>query len=85
MSDAVLASWNEGQAKEAIVRFVNSATTPGPGFVEVADRVATFDSDGTLWVEQPMPPQLDFVFGHWAKEIKARTSRWPSSSRMRRS
>ena len=71
MSDAVLASWNEGKAEEAIVGFVNSATTPGTGFVEVADRIATFDNDGTLWVEQPIPPQLDFVFGHWAEEIKA--------------
>ena len=71
MSDAVLASWNEGKAEEAIVGFVKSATTPGTGFVEVADRIATFDNDGTLWVEQPMPPQLDFVFGHWAEEIKA--------------
>ena len=71
MSDAVLASWNEGKAEEAIVGFVKSATTPGTGFVEVADRIATFDNDGTLWVEQPIPPQLDFVFGHWAEEIKA--------------
>jgi hypothetical protein len=71
MSEAVLASWNEGKAKEAIVRFVDSATKPGPGFVEVADRIATFDNDGTLWVEQPLPPQFDFVFGHWAEEIKA--------------
>ena len=74
MSDAVLASWNEGKAKEAIVGFVNSATTPGAGFVAVPDRIATFDNDGTLWVEQPMPPQLDFVFGHWAEEIKANPS-----------
>jgi len=71
MSEAVLASWNEGKAKEAIVRCVDSATKPGPGFVEVADRIATFDNDGTLWVEQPLPPQFDFVFGHWAEEIKA--------------
>jgi hypothetical protein len=46
----VLASWNEGTAKKAIIDFVTSATQPGPGFVEVADRVATFDNDGTLWV-----------------------------------
>jgi phosphoserine phosphatase len=71
MSDAVLASWNEGHAKQAITDFVTSATTSGSAFVEVADRVATFDNDGTLWVEQPMPPQFDFVFGHWAEEIKA--------------
>jgi phosphoglycolate phosphatase-like HAD superfamily hydrolase len=51
--------------------FVTSATSPGPGFVEVADRIATFDNDGTLWVEQPLPPQFDFVFRKWAEEIKA--------------
>jgi phosphoserine phosphatase len=71
MSDTVLASWNDGKVKKDILDFVARATTDGPGFVPVADRIATFDNDGTLWVEQPMPPQLDFVFGHWAEEIKA--------------
>jgi phosphoglycolate phosphatase-like HAD superfamily hydrolase len=66
-----LASWHEGAAKKAIVDFVASATQPGPGFVEVAGRIATFDNDGTLWVEQPLPPQFDFVFRKWAQEIKA--------------
>jgi phosphoserine phosphatase len=70
----VLESWNEGQARKAIVDFVASATQPGPGFVEVADRIATFDNDGTLWVEQPLPPQFDFVFRRWAEEIKAEPS-----------
>jgi phosphoglycolate phosphatase-like HAD superfamily hydrolase len=70
MTDAVLTSWNEGATKMAIVDFVTSATTPGPAFVEVADRIATFDNDGTLWVEQPLPPQFDFVFRKWAEEIK---------------
>jgi phosphoserine phosphatase len=70
MSDQVLASWNEGPTTQAIVDFVIAATTPGPGFIAAADRIATFDNDGTLWVEQPMPPQFDFVFGHWAEEMK---------------
>src|SRR5271154_1970417 len=70
MSDAVLASWNEGKAKHAILDFVKRATTDGPDFIPPADRIATFDNDGTLWVEQPLPPQFDFVFGHWAEEIK---------------
>ena len=70
MSDAVLASWNEGKAKEAILDFVKRATTDGPDFVAPADRIATFDNDGTLWVEQPLPPQFDFVFRHWAEELK---------------
>jgi phosphoserine phosphatase len=67
----VLASWRDGPARQAIIDFVGSATTPGPGFVPVADRIATFDNDGTLWVEQPLPPQFDFVFRRWAEEIKA--------------
>jgi phosphoserine phosphatase len=71
MANTVLASWRDGAAKQAIVDFVSSATTPGPGFVEVADRIATFDNDGTLWVEQPLPPQFDFVFRRWGEEVKA--------------
>ena len=65
-----LASWVDGPARQAIVDFVTSATTPGAGFVALADRIATFDNDGTLWVEQPLPPQFDFVFRRWAEEIK---------------
>jgi phosphoserine phosphatase len=71
MTESPLASWNEGKAKAAILSFVDRATTRGLDFVAPADRIATFDNDGTLWVEQPMPPQFDFVFGHWAAEIKA--------------
>jgi phosphoglycolate phosphatase-like HAD superfamily hydrolase len=71
MTDAPLASWNDGRAKESILDYVSQATTSGSGFVPVAERIATFDNDGTLWVEQPIPPQFDFVFGHWAEEINA--------------
>src|SRR5271170_4667518 len=71
MTEAVLESWNDGPAKQAILDFVASATTPGPGFVAVADRIAAFDNDGTLWVEQPLPPQFDFVFRRWGEEVKA--------------
>jgi phosphoserine phosphatase len=39
--------------------------------VPVADRIASFDNDGTLWVEVPLPPQFDFVFRTWAEEVKA--------------
>lgn len=71
MTDDTLASWKDGPAKRAIVDFVSAAAEEGSGFVPVADRIATFDNDGTLWVEQPMPPQLDFVFRKWAEEVKA--------------
>jgi hypothetical protein len=69
--ESVLASWKDGPAKRAILDFVATATTPGAGFVEPADRIATFDNDGTLWVEQPMPPQFDFVFRKWEQEVRA--------------
>ena len=72
MSKSVLPSWNAGKAKDAVLTFVEDVTTPGgPQFVAPADRIAAFDNDGTLWVEQPLPPQFDFVFGKWAQEIKA--------------
>jgi phosphoglycolate phosphatase-like HAD superfamily hydrolase len=69
MTETALESWNDGPAKQAILDFVASATTPGAGFVAVADRVAAFDNDGTLWVEQPLPPQFDFVFRKWGEEV----------------
>ncbi len=50
-----LPSWNDGAAKKAIVEFVKDTTTQGsPKFVPPEERIATFDQDGTLWVEQPL-------------------------------
>ena len=69
--ESALASWRDGPAKQAILDFVDAATTPGAAFVEPADRIAAFDNDGTLWVEQPLPPQFDFVFRKWEEEVKA--------------
>ena len=57
-----LPSWNDGQAKQSIINFVTKVTTPGsPDFVPVPERIATFDNDGTLWCEQPVPVQLYFA------------------------
>src|SRR5262245_27767093 len=57
-----LPSWNDGPAKKAITDFVTKVTTPGGReFVLVAERIATFDNDGTLWCEQPMYVQLAFA------------------------
>lgn len=65
-------SWREGPARTAILGFVHRASDPGsPDFVPPAERIAAFDNDGTLWVEQPLPPQFDFVFGKWAQEIRS--------------
>jgi len=74
VTGSVLASWKDGLAKQAVLDFVAAAVTPGSGFVELADRIAAFDNDGTLWVEQPMPPQLDFVFRKWQEEVRAEPS-----------
>ncbi len=50
-----LASWNETENKEAIIQFVTEATTEGSEkYIPVADRIAVFDNDGTLWCEQPI-------------------------------
>lgn len=50
-----LPSWNDGPSKQAIVAFVQATTTPGSSkFVPPEERIATFDQDGTLWVEQPV-------------------------------
>ncbi len=58
-----LPSWNDGTAKQSIVRFVDQVTTKGaPTFVPPAERIATFDNDGTLWGEQPMYVQAFFIF-----------------------
>lgn len=57
-----LPSWNEGPVKQAILDFVAKTTKEGSaGFVPVADRIACFDNDGTLWSEMPLPFQLFFV------------------------
>jgi phosphoserine phosphatase len=54
-----LPSWNDGPAKQAIVDFVRTTTESGGAkFVPPEERVATFDQDGTLWVEHPVYSQL---------------------------
>jgi phosphoserine phosphatase len=52
-----LASWSDGPARQAIVDFVARARDEVP----VAERMAVFDNDGTLWCEQPLPIQADFI------------------------
>jgi phosphoserine phosphatase len=57
-----LPSWNDTSSKKAIIAFVERVTrTGGPDFVPVAQRIATFDNDGTLWGEQPMYFQAFFI------------------------
>lgn len=69
-----LPSWNEGDSKEAILAFVSKTTKEGSAdFIPVADRIATFDNDGTLWSEQPMYFQLAFAID----QIKAMAPQHP--------
>jgi phosphoglycolate phosphatase-like HAD superfamily hydrolase len=57
-----LPSWNAGRAKNAIVDFVQMSIDPAnPMFVPQEERIATFDQDGTLWVEQPLYTQLVYA------------------------
>jgi hypothetical protein len=57
-----LPSWNDGPAKQSIITFVERVTKPGSlDFVPVPERIATFDNDGTLWCEQPVPVQFYFA------------------------
>ena len=57
-----LPSWNDTARKKAIVTFVERVTKEGsPDFVPEAERIATFDNDGTLWAEQPIYFQLLFA------------------------
>ncbi|MFG1343313.1 HAD family hydrolase [Xanthobacter autotrophicus DSM 431] len=57
-----LPSWTEGPTKAALLDFVKAVTEPGrPTFVDPADRIATFDQDGTLWVEKPVYSEVSFA------------------------
>src|SRR5438552_3097707 len=57
-----LPSWNDGSAKQSIITFVEKVTKEGsPTFFPIPERIATFDNDGTLWCEQPVPVQLYFA------------------------
>jgi hypothetical protein len=57
-----LPSWNDTVQKKAIVTFIEQVTREGsPNFVPPAERIATFDNDGTLWSEQPMYFQIAFM------------------------
>jgi phosphoglycolate phosphatase-like HAD superfamily hydrolase len=58
-----LPSWNETAPKKAVIAFVEKVTKEGsPDFVPVPERIATFDNDGTLWAEKPVPFQFVFAF-----------------------
>jgi phosphoserine phosphatase len=71
-----LPSWNDGPNKQAILDFVTKVTEPESGdYVSPEDRIATFDNDGTLWVEQPVYTQLVFALDR-VKELAPEHPEW---------
>jgi phosphoglycolate phosphatase-like HAD superfamily hydrolase len=69
-----LLSWHNSKPRQAIEKFVQQTTTPGsPMFVPPADRIAVFDTDGTLWAEQPLYPQYEFML----EQVKAALPKHP--------
>ena len=68
-----LPSWNDGSAKQAIVDFVSATTqTGGAKFVPPEERIATFDQDGTLWVEHPIYTQIIYCLDRVPAVVKER-------------
>jgi phosphoglycolate phosphatase-like HAD superfamily hydrolase len=73
-----LASWNEGPARQAILDFVHATTDPSSkDFVPPEDRIATFDQDGTLWVEHPGYGQAMFALDR-VHELAPQHPEWQS-------
>ncbi len=74
-----LASWNDGPAKRAIIGFVRRVTRRGgPAYLPPAERIATFDNDGTLWAEQPVYFQFQFALDR-VKAIAPRHPEWKTT------
>ena len=69
-----LPSWNDGPTKQSILDFVAAVTKEGgPDYVAPAERIATFDNDGTLWIEQPIYNQFAFAIDR----VKATSNQHP--------
>jgi haloacid dehalogenase-like hydrolase len=74
-----LPSWNDTAPEKALLAFVDRVTKEGsPDFVPVSERIATFDNDGTLWVEQPMYVQMQFAFDR-VKQLAPQHPEWKST------
>jgi phosphoglycolate phosphatase-like HAD superfamily hydrolase len=72
----ILASWNDGPARQAILDFVRATTDPSSkNFVAPEDRIATFDQDGTLWVEHPLYTQAIFALDRM-RELAPQHPEW---------
>jgi hypothetical protein len=74
-----LPSWNDGPTKSSITNFVARVATQGsPDFVPTDQRVAPFDNDGTLWLEQPMYVQFAFAYDR-VKALAPQNPTWPTT------
>jgi phosphoglycolate phosphatase-like HAD superfamily hydrolase len=71
--DDPLPSWSDGVAKQAIIQFVKDTTDKsGPKYAPPGERIATFDQDGTLWVEQPIYTQVFYCLERVPAVVKAK-------------
>jgi phosphoserine phosphatase len=71
-----LPSWNDTAPKKALMAFVEKVTKEGsPDFVRPAERIATFDNDGTLWAEQPVYFQFMFALDR-VKQLAPEHPEW---------
>jgi len=81
VENGYLASWHDTPTRSAIVEFVARVTEAGgPDFLPAEERIATFDNDGTLWTEKPLPIQADFLLrrvGEMAQADPSLLSRQP--------
>ncbi|UCD42913.1 MAG: haloacid dehalogenase-like hydrolase [Chloroflexota bacterium] len=67
-----LLSWNDTPTKQAILNFMNSTNDKNSQeYIPLSERVAAFDNDGTLWVEQPAPAQTGLLIGKLVEQVKA--------------
>jgi phosphoserine phosphatase len=74
-----LRSWNDGPAKSSIFSFVEAVTDPASkNFVPEIDRIATFDQDGTMWVEHPVYTQISFALARLA-ELAPQHPEWKTN------
>ena len=65
-----LPSWNDGPAKQGILAFIAKVTQEGsPAFLPLAERIAVYDNDGTLWPENPLPFQAAFAFDELKRRV----------------
>jgi phosphoserine phosphatase len=78
-----LPSWNDGPTKDRIIEFVHEVTNrASPWFVPAEDRIATFDQDGTLWVEHPLYAQAQFALAR-LRELAPKHPEWKTEEPFR--